>query len=96
MATKGTAAKSASGAAMSKYDVEVEGRLQALEAKATRFSPPRRKKAFLDHIWAVLWGSSDPVRSQCDCPKILHIFSGARVFALPTPFTNLQDLSKKN
>ena len=33
MATKGTAAKSASGAAMSKYDVEVEERLQALEAK---------------------------------------------------------------
>ena len=32
MATKGTAAKSASGAAMSKYDVEVEGRLQKLEA----------------------------------------------------------------
>ena len=28
---KGTAAKSASGAAMSKYDVEVEARLQALE-----------------------------------------------------------------
>ena len=34
MATKGTAAKSSSGAAMSKYDVEVEARLQALEAKA--------------------------------------------------------------
>lgn len=34
MASKGTAAKSASGASMSKYDVEVEGRLQALEAKA--------------------------------------------------------------
>ena len=32
MATKGTAAKSASGASMSKYDVEVEGRLQKLEA----------------------------------------------------------------
>ena len=32
MATKGTAGKSASGASMSKYDVEVEGRLQALEA----------------------------------------------------------------
>jgi len=31
---KGTAAKSASGAAMSKYDVEVEARLQALEAKS--------------------------------------------------------------
>ena len=34
MATKGTAAKSASGAAMSQYDVEVEARLKALEAKA--------------------------------------------------------------
>ena len=29
---KGTAAKSASGASMSKYDVEVEARLVALEA----------------------------------------------------------------
>ena len=32
MATKGTAAKSASGASMSKYDVEVEARLQKLES----------------------------------------------------------------
>ena len=32
MAAKGSAAKSASGASMSKYDVEVEGRLQKLEA----------------------------------------------------------------
>ena len=34
MAAKGSAAKSASGASMSKYDVEVEKRLQALEAQA--------------------------------------------------------------
>jgi len=34
MATQGTAAKSASGASMSKYDVEVEARLQKLEAIA--------------------------------------------------------------
>ena len=34
MAFKGTASKSASGASMSKYDVEVEGRLKALEAQA--------------------------------------------------------------
>ena len=34
MATKGKAAKSASGASMSKYDVEVESRLQALEKVA--------------------------------------------------------------
>ena len=31
MSTKGTAGKSATGAAMSKYDVEVEARLKALE-----------------------------------------------------------------
>ena len=31
---KGTASKSASGASMSKYDVEVEARLKALEAQA--------------------------------------------------------------
>ena len=34
MAAKGSASKSASGASMSKYDVEVEKRLQALEAEA--------------------------------------------------------------
>ena len=33
MSTQGKAAKSASGAAMSKYDVEVESRLKALEVK---------------------------------------------------------------
>ena len=33
MAAKGTAGKSASGASMSKYDMEVEERLQALEKK---------------------------------------------------------------
>ena len=32
MAAKGQAAKSASGASMSKYDVEVEGRLKAIES----------------------------------------------------------------
>ena len=34
MAFKGTAGKSASGASMSKYDVEVEARLQAIEKQA--------------------------------------------------------------
>ena len=33
MVAKGKAAKSASGASMSKYDVEVEARLKALESK---------------------------------------------------------------
>ena len=39
MSTQGRAAKSASGAAMSKYDVEVEARLKALEAKAAAPAP---------------------------------------------------------
>jgi len=34
MSTKGTAAKSASGAAMSKYDVEVESRLESIRSKS--------------------------------------------------------------
>jgi len=34
MAFKGSAGKSSSGASMSKYDVEVEARLKALEEKA--------------------------------------------------------------
>tara|TARA_R100001594_G_scaffold120251_1_gene155851 strand:+ start:487 stop:732 length:246 start_codon:yes stop_codon:yes gene_type:complete len=34
MAFKGTAGKSSSGASMSKYDVEVETRLKALESQA--------------------------------------------------------------
>ena len=34
MAAKGTARKSESGASMSRYDVEVDARLKALEAKA--------------------------------------------------------------
>ena len=34
MAFKGPASKSSTGASMSKYDVEVEGRLKALEAVA--------------------------------------------------------------
>ena len=38
MAARGSAAKSASGAAMSKYDVEVEARLRALEAKVEELS----------------------------------------------------------
>ena len=36
MAAKGTANKSASGASMSKYDVEVEARLQALEKEVEK------------------------------------------------------------
>ena len=46
MAAKGTAGKSASGASMSKYDVEVEARLQALEAAVAEL-----KRSFTWNIW---------------------------------------------
>jgi|10_taG_2_1085330.scaffolds.fasta_scaffold03747_8 hypothetical protein len=38
MASKGTSGKSASGASMSKYDIEVEARLKKLEAKVNDIS----------------------------------------------------------
>ena len=40
MAAKGTANKSSSGASMSKYDVEVEARLIALEAAVAELKEP--------------------------------------------------------
>lgn len=63
MATKGTAARSASGAAMSQYDVEVEGRLKALEAKAHDKcggggSGPSAEQ------WEELWGWYQAVKSR--------------------------------
>tara|TARA_R100001082_G_scaffold41199_1_gene21880 strand:- start:453 stop:827 length:375 start_codon:yes stop_codon:yes gene_type:complete len=46
----GKAGKSASGASMSKYDVEVEERLQALEEKASNTSPLAVGGAALDKL----------------------------------------------
>ena len=48
MAAKGSAAKSASGASMSKYDVEVEARLQALEAKVAALEASDRAQQEVD------------------------------------------------
>ena len=58
---KGTAGKSSSGASMSKYDVEVEARLQALEkavadiaakcdARATGGGSDARVEAIINHL----------------------------------------------
>ena len=58
---KGTASKSSSGASMSKYDVEVEARLQALEkavadlgakcdARATCGGSDSRVDAIINHL----------------------------------------------
>ena len=48
MAAKGSAAKSASGAAMSKYDVEVEARLQELEAKVAALEASNKAQQEVD------------------------------------------------
>ena len=45
MAARGSAAKSASGAAMSRYDVEVEARLQAIEKAIAELSAKCDKRA---------------------------------------------------
>ena len=59
MAARGSAAKSASGAAMSKYDVEVEARLRALEAKVKELkSAPApaapAASADVDILWKIV------------------------------------------
>ena len=67
MAFKGTAGKSSSGASMSKYDVEVEARLKALEAQAhpDRFNDDTgggdlaALEAKLDKVISVLHGLTD-------------------------------------
>ena len=50
---KGTAGKSASGAAMSKYDVEVEARLKALEAQAHPIPTGATQKKVNDRLDAL-------------------------------------------
>ena len=67
MAFKGKAGKSSSGASMSKYDVEVEERLQALEAQAhpdrcnddTGGGDLAALEAKLDKVISVLHGLTD-------------------------------------
>ena len=67
MAFKGTASKSSSGASMSKYDVEVEARLKALEAQAhpdrcnddTGGGDLAALEAKLDKVISVLHGLTD-------------------------------------
>ena len=54
MASKGTAAKSASGAAMSKYDVEVEARLNQIEARLAEMEVKLHQ------------GSDDSVKAQLE------------------------------
>ena len=63
MAAKGSAAKSASGASMSKYDVEVEKRLQALEAQAHPVPTGATQKKVDDRL-AALEAQAHPDRGS--------------------------------
>ena len=65
MAFKGTAGKSTSGASMSKYDVEVEGRLQALEKQAHP-TPTGATQKKVDDRLAALEKAVAELGAKCD------------------------------
>ena len=65
MAFKGTASKSSSGASMSKYDVEVEGRLQALEKQAHPTPTGATQKKVDDRLAALEKAVAD-IAAKCD------------------------------
>ena len=62
MAYKGTAGKSVSGASMSKYDVEVEARLQALESE-THTKPTGATHAKIEERLAALEAAVEGLKS---------------------------------
>jgi len=65
MSFKGTASKSSSGASMSKYDVEVEARLQALE-KVSHPVPTGATQQKVDDRLAALEKAVAEIASKCD------------------------------
>ena len=65
MSFKGTAGKSSSGASMSKYDVEVEGRLQALEKQAHP-TPTGATQKKVDDRLAALEKAVAELGAKCD------------------------------
>ena len=62
MAYKGTAGKSSSGASMSKYDVEVEARLQALESE-THIKPTGATHAKIEERLTALEAAVEGLKS---------------------------------
>ena len=82
---KGTAGKSASGAAMSKYDIEVEARLQALEKAIEEC-----KATCVANSHSHDGGGSDPrvdtiIKVLQADPKINYDRQAARVEGRPLP-----------
>ena len=64
MAFKGTAGKSARGASMSKYDVEVESRLKKLEASAHEKCDGGSGSGPTAAQWEELWGWYQAVKGR--------------------------------
>ena len=65
MAFKGTAGKSSTGASMSKYDVEVESRLQALEKQAHPVPTGATQQKVDDRLAALEKAVAD-IAAKCD------------------------------
>ena len=65
MSFKGTAGKSSSGASMSKYDVEVEARLQALEKDAHPVPTGATQQKVDDRLAALEKAVAD-IAAKCD------------------------------
>ena len=63
--SKGTAGKSSSGASMSKYDIEVEGRLQALESVSHPVPTGATQKSNEDRLTALEKAVAD-ISAKCD------------------------------
>ena len=81
MAFKGTAGKSSSGASMSKYDVEVEARLQALEKQAHPTPTGATQKKVDDRLAALEKAVAD-LSAKCDARASGGSGGGERLEAL--------------
>ena len=88
---KGTASKSSSGASMSKYDVEVEGRLQALEKQAHPTPTGATQKKVDDRLAALEKAVAD-IAAKCDA-RATGGGSDARVDAIINHLAKNEDVS---
>ena len=91
MAFKGTAGKSSSGASMSKYDVEVEARLQALEKQAHPVPTGATQQKVDDRLAALEKAVAD-IAAKCDA-RATGGGSDSRVDKIIAHLANKEDVS---
>jgi hypothetical protein len=90
MAYKGTAGKSSSGASMSKYDVEVEARLQALESE-THTKPTGATHAKIEERLAALEAAVEGLKSA---PAPVVTAASGSVEALVAKLNNIPAITE--